>query len=58
MIKEITLIRKRNATEFADVLESRIDELQKRGLRVEIQYKEPEDACCALLIGRKKRWFL
>ena len=52
IIGKIALVANGDAELFMHNLNKRIDEMQKEGLVVEIQYKPNETHHCALLIGR------
>lgn len=54
MIKVTTLIRERNDEVFMESLQSTIEELQLRGLVVEVQYKYDNYNNVAFIIGRTK----
>ena len=54
MIKEINHIIEYKTTQFLPRIQQEVEEMQKKGFDVEIQYGYSNDICTALLIGRKK----
>lgn len=54
MIKEINHIIEFRETQFLPRVQKEVEEMQKKGLEVEIQYGYSNNICSALLIGRKK----
>ena len=54
MIKATALVRDRNDVEFMESVQATIEELQLKGLVVEVQYKYDNYNNVAFIIGRTK----
>ena len=54
MIKEINHIIEYRETQFLPRVQKEVEEMQKKGLKVDIQYGYSNGICTALLIGRKQ----